>query len=91
MLARSLCRQLRLPMLCVTPSLLLRMYVGETPRLTKALFTLAQKLQPCLVFIDEADSLFSARTTNDQGVDRKIITECEYLPPIFNPQTLQFT
>ena len=79
MLARALCRQLNMPMLSITPSLLLRMYVGETPRLTKALFTLANKIQPCLLFIDETDSLFCARTAGvgDHAVDRKIITECE--------------
>jgi adenosinetriphosphatase len=67
-----------MPMLSVAPSLLLRMYVGETPRLTKALFTLAAKLQPCLIFIDEADSLFCARSGSDHAVDRKIVTECKY-------------
>jgi SpoVK/Ycf46/Vps4 family AAA+-type ATPase len=66
-------------MLNVAPSLLLRMYVGETPRLTKALFTLAAKLQPCLIFIDEADSLFCARSGSDHAVDRKIVTECKHL------------
>jgi ATP-dependent 26S proteasome regulatory subunit len=66
-----------MPMLSVAPSLLLRMYVGETPRLTKALFTLAAKLQPCLIFIDEADSLFCARSGSDHAVDRKIVTECK--------------
>jgi SpoVK/Ycf46/Vps4 family AAA+-type ATPase len=70
MLVRALCRQLNVPMLSVTPSLLMRMYVGETPRLTKALF------------IDEADSLFCARTAADHSVDRKVVTECKSAPTL---------
>lgn len=91
MLARALCRHLKLPMITVTPSLLLRMYVGETSRLTKALFTLAQKLQPCLLFIDEADSLFCARTAADHSVDRKVVTECKRRPLLWkalSPHTI---
>lgn len=85
MLARAICKKLKIPMISVTPSLLLRMYVGETPRLTKALFTLAQKLQPCLIFIDEADSLFCTRSGADHAVDRKIMTECK--SPFYTPQS----
>lgn len=84
MLARALCRQLNVPMLTIMPSLLLRMYVGETSRLTKALFTLARKMQPCLVFIDEADALFSARNTQGgHQVDRQLLTECKGSFPVY--------
>lgn len=80
MLARALCKHLNVPMLNIVPSLLLRMYVGETSRLTKALFTLASKMQPCLVFIDEADALFAVRRSSESnGVDRKLLTECTHL------------
>jgi len=75
MLARALCKRLNVPMLNIVPSLLLRMYVGETSQLTKALFTLSTKLQPCLMFIDEMDSLFCTRMSTDGVVDRKLITE----------------
>lgn len=77
MIARALSRHLNMPLLTVAPSLLMRMYVGETSRMTKALFSLVQKLQSCVVFIDEADSLFCARTKNDHVVDRQLVTECK--------------
>ena len=86
MLARSLCRRLGVPMLSVTPSLLMRMYVGETSRMTKALFTLARKLEPCLVFVDEADALLATRTSdslNRHSVDRQLVTECKYCSDCF--------
>ncbi|RFU29372.1 hypothetical protein B7463_g6975, partial [Scytalidium lignicola] len=37
------------------------MYVGEGEKNVKAIFTLAKKLSPCVVFIDEADAIFAAR------------------------------
>ena len=84
MLARALCRRMGIPMLNVVPSMLLRMYVGETSRLTKALFTLARKVQPCLIFVDEMDSLFCTRISTDNVVDRKVITECKHCKIYFD-------
>ena len=75
MLARALFHKLNVPILMITPSLLLRMYVGETSRLTKALFTLSSKLTSCIIFIDEVDSIFCKRTSTQHNVDRNIITE----------------
>ena len=42
------------------------MYVGESEKNIKALFTLAKKLTPCIIFIDEADAMFSSRTQSRQ-------------------------
>lgn len=38
------------------------MYVGEGEKNVRAIFTLAKKLTPCIVFIDEADAILGART-----------------------------
>jgi SpoVK/Ycf46/Vps4 family AAA+-type ATPase len=38
------------------------MYVGEGEKNVKAIFSLAKKLSPCVVFIDEADSLLGSRS-----------------------------
>lgn len=39
------------------------MYVGEGEKNVRAIFTLAKKLTPCIVFIDEADAILGARSS----------------------------
>lgn len=39
------------------------MYVGEGEKNVRAIFTLAKKLTPCVVFIDEADAILGARSS----------------------------
>ena len=77
MIVRAICKHTGMPLLSVTPSMLLRMYVDETPRLVKALFSLVTKLQPCVLFLDEMDSLFRTRVSDDNSVDRNVKTECK--------------
>lgn len=40
-------------------------WYGESQKLATAVFTLAVKLQPCIIFIDEIDSLLRARNSTD--------------------------
>lgn len=58
---------------------LLRQYVGEGEKLVRSVFSLARRLAPCVVFIDEIDALFGARSSSrDTGggfVHRGVITE----------------
>jgi len=74
-LARALAKSGNVPMLSISPSLLLRKYVGETSQLTRAIFSLAFKIQPCILFIDEMDSLFRERYDDDNVVHRNLKTE----------------
>jgi ATPase family AAA domain-containing protein 1 len=76
-LVNALSREMNLPIIRVTPSLLLRKYVGETSAMTKAVFSAANKLQPCILFVDEMDALFRTRTDADHHVDRSLSTECK--------------
>ena len=55
MLVRALAGTANARFLCVTPSTLFRKYVGETNINVKALFTLARKISPCIIFIDEME------------------------------------
>lgn len=54
-------------------------YVGEAEKLVRAVFSLARRLSPCVVFIDEIDALFGARSSREIGggdhVHRGVITE----------------
>ena len=53
------------------------MYVGEGEKNVRAIFTLAKKLSPCVVFIDEADALLAARGGGSKrsGSHRDIINQ----------------
>ena len=74
MLAKALAATIGARFLVVTPSCLLRKYVGETNINTRALFTLARKLAPTIIFVDELDGLFLERGGEEQ-VSRDLKTE----------------
>lgn len=40
-------------------------FVGETEKMATAIFSLARKLEPCIIFLDEVDSFLSIRTGED--------------------------
>ncbi|KAH8106988.1 AAA-domain-containing protein [Cristinia sonorae] len=79
LLVRALAKEAGCRMLTITPSDVMDMYVGETEKSVKAIFTLARRLSPCVVFIDEIDALFGARSSGEHtGGDhahRGVITE----------------
>jgi len=54
---------------------LLRKYVGETNQQVRALFSLAAKLSPCIVCVDELDGLFRERSDSEHEVSRELKTE----------------
>lgn len=53
--------------------------MGEGEKLVKAVFSLARRLSPCVVFLDEIDALFGARMSNRESggavAHRGVITE----------------
>ncbi|CAG9832867.1 unnamed protein product [Diabrotica balteata] len=46
-------------------SILTDKWYGESQKLAAAVFTLAVKIQPCIIFIDEIDSFLRSRTSSD--------------------------
>lgn len=61
MLAKAVAKESGATVLEVSGSEINDMYVGEGEKNVKALFSLAKKLSPCIIFIDEADAIFAAR------------------------------
>lgn len=84
-LARALSKRLGRPLLALTPSSLLRKYVGDTSQLLRAAFSLAAKLGPCVLLVDEMDALFRARADGDNELDRSLKTECTPSQPPARP------
>ncbi|KAI1089488.1 P-loop containing nucleoside triphosphate hydrolase protein [Rostrohypoxylon terebratum] len=50
-------------------------WIGETEKYIKASFTLASKFFPCILFIDEVDSLFYRRSDDDKSWERAALTQ----------------
>ncbi|KAL7782669.1 hypothetical protein V8C37DRAFT_413867 [Trichoderma ceciliae] len=61
MLAKAVAKESGANMLEVSGASINDKWVGESEKLIRAVFTLAKKLTPCVVFIDEADSLLASR------------------------------
>lgn len=45
----------------VSVSSIMSKWYGDAQKLVRAIFTLAEKLQPCIVFVDEVDSFLTTR------------------------------
>lgn len=50
-------------------------WYGESQKLASAVFTLALKIQPCIIFIDEIDSLLRSRNSNDHEATAMMKTQ----------------
>ncbi|KAL6717343.1 hypothetical protein ACLMJK_005258 [Lecanora helva] len=62
LLARAVAKESGAIVLEVSGSDVYDMYVGEGEKNVRAIFSLAKKLAPCIVFIDEADAILGARS-----------------------------
>jgi SpoVK/Ycf46/Vps4 family AAA+-type ATPase len=69
--AKAVAKESGATMLEVSAADLNDMYVGEGEKNIKALFSLARKLSPCVVFLDEADAMFRARSNQGPRVSHR--------------------
>jgi SpoVK/Ycf46/Vps4 family AAA+-type ATPase len=69
--AKAVARESGATMLEVSAADLNDMYVGESEKNVRALFSLARKLSPCVVFLDEADAMFRARSNQGPRVSHR--------------------
>lgn len=57
-------------------SVLTDKWYGESQKLATAVFSLAAKIQPCIIFIDEIDSLLRSRDAHDHEGNHLFPSAC---------------
>lgn len=75
MIAKAVATESNSVFFSISASSLLSKYLGESEKLVRALFYLAKRLAPSIIFIDEIDSLLTARSDNENESSRRIKTE----------------
>ena len=74
--AKALAKELSLPFIYLDPSNIFRSLVGESEQRMQRIIRLIESMSPCVVFIDEIDSLGMSRdaTALDSGATRKVFS-----------------
>lgn len=75
MIARAIAAEANVPFIALTLSTLENKYFGETSKLLQAAFSLAQRIQPCILFFDEIDGMVRTRNSSDQSCVYSFKTE----------------
>jgi len=75
LLAKALATESDCHLINISASSLTSKWVGEAEKLVKTLFSVARKIQPCIIFMDEIDSLLSSRKEGENDVTRRMKTE----------------
>lgn len=72
MLAKAVAHHTSAAFIRVVGSEFVQKYLGEGPRMVRDVFRLAQQNAPCIVFIDEVDSIATKRYDAQTGADREV-------------------
>lgn len=75
MLAKALAKESGANFLALSPSSLLSKWLGDTEQLARAVFSLARRVQPTIIFIDEIDGLFRERSSAEHEVHKNLKAE----------------
>jgi len=75
MIGKCIANEVNATFFSISSSSLTSKWVGEGEKMVRALFYLARKMQPSVIFVDEIDSLLSQRQENENEGTRRIKTE----------------
>ena len=75
LLARAVAKDAHVPFISLSLASLENKYFGESSKLIRGAFTLARKIQPCIIFFDEIDGVLRKRSEMDQSATYGMKTE----------------
>ncbi|XP_059054863.1 outer mitochondrial transmembrane helix translocase isoform X1 [Achroia grisella] len=75
LIAKATAKEANMSFINLDVSLLTDKWYGETQKLAAAVFSLAVKLQPCIVFIDEMESFLRTRNQHDHEATAMMKTQ----------------
>lgn len=75
MLAKALAKESGANFISIRMSSVMDKWYGESNKIVDALFSFANKLEPCIIFIDEIDSFLRERTSTDHEVTANLKAE----------------
>ncbi|XP_049849879.1 uncharacterized protein LOC126320434 isoform X2 [Schistocerca gregaria] len=75
MLARAVARSANANFIHISASTIVSKWLGESESNAAAVFSLAKKLSPCIIFIDEVDGLLNTRDASEHESSRRVKNE----------------
>ena len=75
MLAKAIASECNCRFFNISASSLTSKWVGQAEKMVRALFAVAHELEPTVIFLDEVDSILSARSANENEASRRLKTE----------------
>jgi len=75
LLAKAVAGECKANFLAVACADIMDKFVGESEKNVRAVFSLARKLQPAVIFLDELDALFMSRNLHQHAGQREVVNQ----------------